>query len=470
MTDVDIAELAIDIRVMTTRERLDVVERFVGASVATRFADALSAAGATGGCPDDAEIFIDDLHVDCNVLATWDDAALARAFAARVHDELVRATQSGAHKVFRDRTEYLAAAIVALADGRASRCWWFDSFSGLALVAPSNAVRTVVLDEGDAGIAALARLTTMDARRVIDGLNRGDAIRIVEGIASRSTAAALPGRLLWERSLDLAARDDDPNAWLHALVAAERETAGAASGQAIAALESLISVRAWARAAPDACAGASIAGEPILDALERAGVDTTFLRSLQTDTIEQVRHHAGVPSDTRASVTHDTPFGGALLLRVVLDRTDWRKRWQARVRELDPPIEDALAWRIVVSAIGAREAGTDPVLRLLSLDDGVALLGKLDGEAVDEAVDDAAAILLREFARRVPGCADASADWLRTNLLAFPARVTSLDRSIDALVGRPPLDVLLVLAGWKRTQCRLADGRALTLREAVRDR
>src|SRR5262245_49191736 len=75
-------------------------------------------------------VFIERLAVDCSANTAWDDDAiaahlarrLALALQARVTDPLVLR--------FRDRAEYVAAALVAFADGQASRCWRFDELDG----------------------------------------------------------------------------------------------------------------------------------------------------------------------------------------------------------------------------------------------------------------------------------------------------------------------------------------------------
>ena len=319
------------------------------------------------------------------------------------------------------------------------------------------------------GIAALTRLTARDAQRIVGALSREDAARILDRIAVRAPSGALSARVLWERSRDLRARDDDPNGWLLALIAAERDVKGSAAGPALSALSSFRSLRAFARAAPEVLAAAIASGAPI-DALERCGVDAEGLRWLDADMINEVcKGPVEACGDVSMAVVHDTPHGGALLLRVVLERTDWRKQWRECVHGFNEAVEDVLAWMIVTRAIAsgdARPVRDDAALRLLLPDDSAGCVEELSGDnAIAVEIDNAAASLMHEFARRLPGCEGASADWLRTNVLSFGAHVTMHAGTVQAVVGRPPLDVLLVLGGWKRTQCRLADGRVLTLRE-----
>jgi len=71
--------------------------------------------------------------------------------------------------------------------------------------------------------------------------------------------------------------------------------------------------------------------------------------------------------------------------------------------------------------------------------------------------------LLRELSSRLPGCGDASAAYLRRECLTMPAGVSIGPTRIEVGVGRPPLDVLLTLAGVKRSSTVLPDGRTLVI-------
>lgn len=470
MTTLDIAELAIDVRAVTTPGRLDALERVVAGAVSTHVAGALAGFEQAGaGYPDDAEVFIERLDFDCTISQAGDGAELARSLAAHILEEIARAARTGACLVFRDRAEYVAALILALADGQAGRRWWFDAFAGLALVPGSNAVRTVVLDEGEAGFAALARLTARDLQRVARFLAREDAARIVERIALRDCEVAPPVSTLWEHAAELRTRDEDPNAWLLALVAAERAAAGSAGAPAIAALHALASLHRAVRAAPAqvAAAIAQEAGTALLAALATCGVDFGGLQGLDADALDDVRasvleacERVAARDEAHASIVHHTAHGGALLLRVVLERTDWRAPWPKSGDD------DVLAWLIVTRAMGSvATLRGDAALRLLMPESSAATADALANDPeMEDTIAAAASALMRALACRLPGCADASDGWLRANVLAFPARIAAKGEAIEAVLGRPPLDALLVLGGWKRAQCVLADGRRLALR------
>jgi hypothetical protein len=74
-----------------------------------------------------------------------------------------------------------------------------------------------------------------------------------------------------------------------------------------------------------------------------------------------------------------------------------------------------------------------------------------------------AAALLRALADRLPGCDGASPAYLRRQVLAFSGRIAFSPLRIEARIGRPPLDVLLCLAGFKRNSVLLPDGRTLAI-------
>jgi hypothetical protein len=68
----------------------------------------------------------------------------------------------------------------------------------------------------------------------------------------------------------------------------------------------------------------------------------------------------------------------------------------------------------------------------------------------DDAVGRAAHYTLRAFARRLPGFAESSPEYLYDNFLAFPATVDEVAGGWVCRVGRPPLATVLVLTGALR--------------------
>jgi hypothetical protein len=126
-----------------------------------------------------------------------------------------------------------------------------------------------------------------------------------------------------------------------------------------------------------------------------------------------------------------------------------------------------------LEAAEALGALRDPALRLaFDVEQPLALLRSrrhqvaraLQGEG-RQSVSRAARQLLEEFGRRVPGLADASAGYLRSNVLSLSALLAHRGDQCTVRLGRPPLDILLVLAGAKRGRIVLPGGVSLELRE-----
>src|SRR5207244_767452 len=99
----------------------------------------------------------------------------ARALAAALERSVERADGLA----FRDRAELLAAFYCALAEGRAWERWWFEVFDGLRPLSASAALRTSLINEGEHGVAALARLTGAALANVVGLLTGGDAARVL---------------------------------------------------------------------------------------------------------------------------------------------------------------------------------------------------------------------------------------------------------------------------------------------------
>jgi hypothetical protein len=62
----------------------------------------------------------------------------------------------------------------------------------------------------------------------------------------------------------------------------------------------------------------------------------------------------------------------------------------------------------------------------------------------------ASARVLQGFARRIPGFAASSADFLRENFLSIVAAVDFEEDRIAVTLSRPPLDLILRVAGVNR--------------------
>jgi hypothetical protein len=482
MATLDIEELCLVVEATATPERANLLLRKVEQAVAERVSTALAALATMAGEANDArEIFIDELDVECDVSGAWEPDVIARALAAQVHRRLESAAAGAL--VFRDRPEYVAAFLTAVADGRADR-WWFEASTGLATLSPSNALRTIVIDEGDHGVAALARLTTHEARRVIGVLNHADATRVLDWMSARAATVAVRPEVLWRHSAALPDASEHATPWLAALVEAERAAPGCAGMATRALLETLRALRRAARAGVPASVHDDDARAKLAGWCAACGRDATWIETISVDGAEAIAADlqalasdgAKAPSATRC-LPDDTGWresytqrGGVFLLRVVLARLGWLDAWNARTG-VDPDGLDTLAWLLAIKAAceppDVAKALDDPALRVLLPRDADPHRPKARCASLRTGSRATLARqLLREFGSRLPGCAQATPRYLRANVLAFDARVFADDAVIRVEVGRAPLDVLLTLAGWKRAACTLAGGRRLDLRAA----
>lgn len=125
-----------------------------------------------------ALLFVDRLETGIGISTASAVDDIADAFVQTLLGDLDRAATDPSVLRFADRAEYLAAFLLALADGTAWRRWWFEGFDGLRAMSTSNALRTVITSEGDDGQLALARLTDDGLQRIADRLLEADAQRI----------------------------------------------------------------------------------------------------------------------------------------------------------------------------------------------------------------------------------------------------------------------------------------------------
>ena len=515
--DLEIHRLSLALRLAGDPQRLDPVARRLRDIAADRIDDALAHVELAGpGDPDGAEIiFIDRLDVHCVANTAWDDAViaghLARRFALAMQAQLA---QPGLLR-FRDRAEFVTATLVAFAEGRAERCWWLGEFDGLHALSRSTALRTLVINEADAGVAALARLTDGALTSVLGTLGEGDGMRLLAWFGLRSGAALAPLRALLPAAAALPAGVATP--WLRALVAAERLLPGSAGAASLRCLRSLVALHALAR--DGALAAGGLGADPraalfrtlathrlAAEWLETAGDGD--VAALAAD-LAQRTAASGETHDRAAPVAwRESPHGGIFVLLGRAQRLGWIERWQALLRAAWPaavgstpldavddpggPTRDAdalcraLVLRVAALALAGRDAArvlADPaVCSACALEGADARIERHAGLAVaalravlrvrpalaaarcahpspalKRLLAEAAARLLDDCARALPGLLGSSPTFLRAQALTLPVRLQSGTDGADSLacLGRAPLDVLLVLAGAKRGRIEL---------------
>jgi hypothetical protein len=453
---------------------------------------------APPGAP--AYLFVERLALQCAVSSDWDDAAIGAEVARSLAAALERSFELPGTLSFRDRVELLAAFYSALADGCAWQRWWFDAFDGLRPLSASAALRTSVMNEAADGIAALARLTRSALASVLGVLTAGDAKRLLEWLAQRPASGAPAPFLLWPSSASLSPYGESEARWLDALIAAERTAAGAASGATLQILRDMVALRTAAAAVgagrrPDFPSPLPVAPQARLHAM----LSSLSLRASWVDLLSESEAHAIWQELASEAETSDgtavqaatsvraaaavpesacTRLGGAFVLLKTLDWLGWPARWRRRLDAADADaLVRSLALAVVARALEGRSAARalgDPALQIaLGVERPLALLWT-QRSAVRSALREThagarltpiARQLLAEFARRVPGLADASRGYLRRNALELSAAIERRDARCVVRLGRAPLDVLLTLSGARRGAIALP-GLHLELREA----
>lgn len=491
-----IDRLPLSIAAAASFSRAEGVMRRMRDGLARGLPSALEAACGQAFDGDQRHVFIDRLDVHCVVGSHWDDAAIGRAFA----EKLTRALLSGAPEdgaiAFRDRAEYLAAFIAAVADGTAHARWWFEEFSGLAALPASAAIRTAAAEDAAVGVAALARLTRDTLARVLSCLSEGDARRLCEAVMHVSPvgrqATVVDVLTAWAEAA--AAYPADGARALAALIALERGRSGAANRQSAAMIGAMAALRRSARngrlaaflrgslpdaAALAACAAAAGVADPF------PGLSEDDARIIVEDLRRFDRADGGIAragerqSDTGAgsdAAVLYSPYGGALLLGALIARLNWWAEWPPSLalavaaRALGGPragaivADDALRQAFGVTVVpGAAVHDVSPARLRRAIVRAVPRAARAAERSLDAGIRSAAVVLLREFARRMPGCEGATARYLRRQCLAGGAAVTIHDGRVDARLGRAPLDVLLRLSGLHRVEVALPDGRTWSL-------
>ena len=321
---------------------------------------------------------------------------------------------------FRDRVEFVAAALVAFAEGRAERCWWLAEFDGLHRLSRSTALRTLLINEADAGVTALARLTDGALAGVLGTLSEGDGARLLAWFALRPGTAEPPLAALWQSAAELALAGP-ATVWLRALVGSERARSGSAGAACLRCLRSLGALHALVR--DGALVAAELAADPRARAATGAGGKWAERRLARGRSRCRARRRLPrrwsraqrlVPMAWEREAPAAwlvSPHGGLFVLLGCMQRLGWLEHWQAMLRTAWPDASDAeggtgtapvqadalsraLALRVASHALAGEDAArvlADPAVR--------AVCG-LDG--TDEAID-RHACLVNAALRAVPG-------------------------------------------------------------------
>ena len=512
---IDIRRLTLGLRLRGDPQRIEPVARRLEDAVRSRLGQALTQVRLEPASVASPElVFIERLAVECSGNTAWDDDLLVSHMARQLALSLQR--QLGQPEVlrFRDRPDYVAAAMLAIAQGRLAQCWWFDEFDGLKPLAASVALRTLVINEAAHGTTALARLAPAALDEVLQLLGEGDASRVIAWLSALDAGGTPAFESLWAAALQLHRDGAAPARWLEALVAGERAAPGSMGARSLRQLRSMVAL--LRRAA---------AGEwPLRDAPDRASLeamlaagdaDSGWLHHLGASEFEAVidtlRDVAAPREAATAAALLTTTHGGFFLVLARVHRLGWLQRFQAALEQRRPEWPAArrdalcrvLACRIAAVALAPLAAAAvlgDPAivaacgLEPPQLDDHpdlcVAALrsalrnasaaanpapaaahhGKGRRAHVAHLIAEAAALLLSDLGRALPGLAASTPAFLRAQALSLaafvePAPAGQEPRPTVVRLGRAPLDVLLVLSGVKRLELALPGIAPIRLQE-----
>jgi hypothetical protein len=429
--------------------------------------------------------FIRRLELAADVNAAWDREQVARSLARQI----VRALSAALHEDaidgenilrFPDRAAYLAHFLMDLAEGRAWTKWYYHPFNGLRLLPAPAAFHTAVCDDPATGLAALRQIPEPQLRRALQTLTRQGARAILEKIAGAGAAhddfACL--QQAWQAAENLGV--DLCNAgtvWQNALWIFLR------AGTALAATTLLAAMRA----------------------LEHRPAD--WVNAALTTLRAQATGQAG-PKTAAENERQFTRCGGIFLLLPLLDELPLAEALRDWPEFESHALAAVVRWLILVKCCGrenARQAFADPLLRdLLQVEasltpPAMALWQKqitrqniktflkafrqwrshrqltkprekrpddlfflaapesLDlSRLVTAAITVAARDLLRAFAGRLPGFAKSGLPYLHANFLDFSATLEDEPERRVVRLGRPPLYVVLNMAGLSRATYRLS--------------
>ena len=145
-----------------------------------------------------------------------------------------------------------------------------------------------------------------------------------------------------------------------------------------------------------------------------------------------------------------TRFGGGFLLLDDLAEVDWEASCATRVSMDDAGPEAVLRLVTLGHCLLAErwdDLFRDPLwrdlFRIPPALDAASVIACLDAHEGQLLAD----VVLSRFARRLPGFAESSHGYLRDNFLHIDASVTFESRRIVVTLSRPPLDLVLRLAG-----------------------
>ncbi len=395
-------------------------------------------------------VFIRRLALEWAIDASWHPEAIASTCAGALAREVlaeIAAPEDGNVVRFRGAGDYLASYVIARASPGHHSAWFHRTFDGWATLPPGAAIRSALCADSDLGLAALRALPARSLASVIAVLGDDDIDAIVGALAGGpSTATSLEGTLrAWLADPPALSFFDGRGLSLW-LLARSRETVDASllrSGVLV-----FRTLNAAARDANRALAEvlARARDDVSLAALcAAARADDTYLLQVLAKTIAD---DAGGIVDRPS--TAFTRFGGGFLLLDDLAEVDW-EAWCVKGVSTDDARSEAMLRLVTLGhcLLGERwdDLLRDPLWRdlfrippALEAASSTACLDASEGQLLADSV-------LSRFARRLPGFARSSHAYLRGSFLCMDASVTFEPHRIVVTLSRPPLDLVLRLAG-----------------------
>lgn len=439
---------------------------------------------------------IQRLQVDLDIDIAAPEDRVARAWASQIAAALSSAigVHGSGSVTYKTRAALLADYIQCVAAGHSLQDWRFRRFEGMKLLPASQALRTIICDDPQAGIDALLHLSDRDRHAVLSAASENDAARILSALASTGadTSASLAAFLDVFEEMRIYSPSES---WLHRLslrlYLAAIGNPGGGSGLAaaglcraivsLAALGSQLSEASVSRLAK-AISDGSVSRLYEIAGAARGDLLTPLLGSKQEHLF---RILTPLRQGTASPDVSYTPFGGIFLLLPILAELDFEapallRLWialhclghdRAHVAFRDGLLQSFLGVQADCEAFlhwqrsfpQARAAELAAIAEKSSIvrdnhtfrhhtDGGYLCLPRALRSSIrkDRTVARISRLVLRGLAWRLPGFSQSSFPHLFSNFLDFSASVEENDSRVTVRTGSPPLQLLLNLTGQSR--------------------
>jgi hypothetical protein len=360
---------------------------------------------------------------------------------------------------FDSRAAHLARFLVDRAAGTGDR-WYYRRFDGLRRLPCALAIATAVRADVPEGLAALQSLAVDERTQVLRALGPNGAARVLEAFAAtsgRSTVRECIGDAA-DRWLEHRAQFSDVT--LRALAifvaVADEHRRGQELGAAIAFVARAAEAIERRKSESAASSNSAFDGDDTAIGAHhprRSRVDSLD-EELFASAVRCLERGIDTPAPSPVAERFSTALGGIFLLLPDLDVD------ALRVAQLRLDDDEAINLRCVsqltlalcLDALSPTLWLEGPIRDLFGVPPALDMAAAWRG-ATDEQRDQIAQFVdatLKSFAQRLPGFAGSGPDHLRRNFLHVAA---SFERETGRLVvrlARPPLHVILALAGLLR--------------------